>query len=133
MGAFGPLLSSSIQKYTLRQLFGHLKLQNSSIIKKIQDGRHSPAMGEGHHQEQPRGRTGGQETEDGPEWRGGLYVIQYIIVIVPDPVITAQCLSYSTVTCMYVPGIAIIAKYNPLYYPITLHHLMPLKEVNQAK
>ena len=28
LGAFGPLLSSSIQKYTLRQLFGHLILQN---------------------------------------------------------------------------------------------------------
>ena len=27
-GAFGPLLSSSIQKYTLRWLFGHLILQN---------------------------------------------------------------------------------------------------------
>ena len=28
LGAFGPLLSSSIQKYTLRRLFGHLILQN---------------------------------------------------------------------------------------------------------
>ena len=25
-GSFGPILSSSIQKYTLRQLFGHLEL-----------------------------------------------------------------------------------------------------------
>ena len=32
--AFGPLISSSIQKYTLRQLFGLLELQNLSIIKK---------------------------------------------------------------------------------------------------
>ena len=28
LGAFGPLLSCSIQKYTLRRLFGHLILQN---------------------------------------------------------------------------------------------------------
>ena len=34
LGAFSPLLSSSIQKYTLRQLFGHLEHQNLSIIKK---------------------------------------------------------------------------------------------------
>ena len=28
LGAFGPLLSSTIQKYNLRRLFGHLILQN---------------------------------------------------------------------------------------------------------
>ena len=44
LGAFGPLLSSSIQKYTLRQSFRHLELQNPSIIKKIQDGRHGSKM-----------------------------------------------------------------------------------------
>ena len=44
LGAFGPLLSCSIQKYTLRQLFGLLELQNLSTIKKIQDGCHSSKM-----------------------------------------------------------------------------------------
>ena len=44
LGAFGPLLSSSIQKYTLRRSFRHLELQNPSIIKKIQDGRHGSKM-----------------------------------------------------------------------------------------
>ena len=44
LGAFGPLLSSSIQKYTLRQSFRHLELQNPSIIKKIQDGCHGSKM-----------------------------------------------------------------------------------------
>ena len=40
LGAFCPLLSSRIQKYTLRWLFGHLTLQNLSIIKIIQDSHH---------------------------------------------------------------------------------------------
>ena len=32
LGAFSPLLNSSIQKYTSRWSFGHLELQNLSII-----------------------------------------------------------------------------------------------------
>ena len=43
-GGLRPLLSSSIQKDTLRQSFRHLELQNQSIIKKIQDGRHGSKM-----------------------------------------------------------------------------------------
>ena len=42
LGALRALfLSSSIQKYTLRQSFKHLELQNPSIIKKIQDDHYS--------------------------------------------------------------------------------------------